>query len=136
MKKLLIVASALYFQAACVQAEVVVIGNPSITASLSKAEVKNLFLGKRKALPDGTKIAVVEQAPDSNVRSEFHTKFTKKTQAQLNSYWTRLVFTGKGKMPKEASDSKEIISMIASNPGLIGYVDSSEVSAGVVVLTK
>ncbi|WP_077339167.1 hypothetical protein [Pseudocolwellia agarivorans] len=136
MKKLLVLVGALYLQAAFVQAEVVVIGNPSIKATLSSAEVKNLFLGKRKALPDGTKIDVVELAKESPIREEFHSKFTKKTQAQLNSYWTRLVFTGKGKMPKEASDSKDLISMIASNPGLIGYIDSSEVTSDVVVLAK
>lgn len=136
MKKLIILASALYLQAAIVQAEVVVVGNPSIKATLSSAEVKNLFLGKRQALPDGTKIEVVELGTESPIREEFHSKFTKKTQAQLNSYWTRLVFTGKGKMPKEVSDSKELISMIASNPGLIGYVDSSEVTSDIVVLAK
>ncbi|MBU2924830.1 phosphate ABC transporter substrate-binding protein [Colwellia sp. 1_MG-2023] len=136
MKKLLILASALYLQAAFVQAEVVVIGNTSITSTLSASEVKNLFLGKRKSLPDGTKIAVIEQAKDSPVREAFHSKFTKKTQAQLSSYWTRLVFTGKGKMPEEVSNSEEIINMISTNPGLIGYIDSSEVTDGIVVLAK
>jgi len=136
MKKLIILASALYLQTAFVQAEVVVVGNPSVKTTLSSGEVKNLFLGKRQALPDGTKIEVVELNTESPIREEFHSKFTKKTQAQLNSYWTRLVFTGKGKMPKEVSDSKELISMIASNPGLIGYVDSSEVTSDIVVLAK
>lgn len=136
MKKLLVLISGLYFHAACVQADVVVVGNPSITEKLSAGEVKNLFLGKRKALPSGAKVSVIEQSESSSVRVEFHTKFTHKTQSQLNSYWARLVFTGKGKMPKEVSDSKEVIRLVSSNPGLIGYVDSSEVSSDVVILAK
>jgi len=136
MKKLFILATALCLQTAIAQAEVIVIGNPSVKTTLSQAEVKNLFLGKRLALPDGTKIEVVELAKDSSVREEFHSKFTKKTQSQLNSYWSRLIFTGKGKMPKEVSDSKELINMIASNPEIIGYIDSSEITTDVVVLAK
>ncbi len=136
MKKLLLLASIICFQSSLAQAEVVVIGHPSIATTLSASEVKNLFLGKRKTLPNGTDIETIELTSGNAAREEFHDKYSKKTQAQLNAYWARLVFTGNGKLPKEVSSSKELISMIASNPGIIGYVEESEVTPNVVILAK
>lgn len=136
MKKILILVSALCFQTAFVQAEVVVVGNPSLNATLTSAEVKNLFLGKRQSLPDGTPITIVERTAEAPLKSEFHSKYTNKSEAQLSAYWTRLVFTGKGKPPKEISNSDELINMISSNPNFIGYIDSTEVTDKVSVLSK
>ena len=47
----------------------------------------------------------------------------RKTLPQLNSYWSRLIFTGRGQPPFAVSGNSEVLEFIASNPNMIGYVD-------------
>lgn len=136
MKHIFKVLAACGFISLNANAEPVVVGHKSLQVSLSAAEVKNLFLSKRNALSSGQEIEIVEQGTDSPLRADFHNKYTNKTQAQLQSYRARLVFTGKGEVPKEVSNSEELISMISGDSRLIGYIDSSEITDGVAVLFK
>ena len=118
-------------------AEVVVVVNPgSGVSSLGKGEVKKLFLGKMKSLPGGPKAAVVEQAPGSPARDAFNTKVLKKNDKKLKAYWSKMIFSGKGKPPKQVANDAEVKALVSSTPGGIGYMDSSAVDDSVsVVLT-
>ncbi len=114
------------------QAEIVVIVNKSVTVESITSEVAtSIFLGKINTLPDGTKITPIDQNDNEKARIEFYTSVVKKDAAQLNAYWSRLIFTGKGQPPKKVADDAEVIALIASNPGLIGYVSASSVNNSV-----
>ncbi|QFI40334.1 phosphate ABC transporter substrate-binding protein [Moritella marina ATCC 15381] len=118
------------------QAGVVVIGNPSGPDALSKSQVSKLYLGKSKKLPNGSKASVLEQAKGSTVRDDFHGAITGKSDAQLQAYWSRLVFTGKGKPPKSLSSSALVKNSVASNINAIGYIDEADLDASVKVVFK
>jgi ABC-type phosphate transport system substrate-binding protein len=116
-------------------AGVAVIVNSKVTIdALTPEQASMLFLGKIDELPNGTKMVPIDQDKDSSVRSEFHNKVTKKNQNQLNAYWSRKVFTGKGTPPKEVMDDEEVVDLVKNNPNLIGYINSSEIPSGVKVL--
>lgn len=118
------------------QAGVVVVGNPSGPDALSKSEVSKLYLGKSKKLPNGSKASVVEQAKGSAIRAAFHDEITGKSDAQLQAYWSRLIFTGKGKPPKSLSSSASVKSSVAANINAIGYIDEADLDSTVKVVFR
>ncbi len=140
MKKILtktLLASAIALGAAAAQAEVAVIVNSSVgVADISADAAADIFLSKVSALPDGTKMVPIDQEDSQKAREEFYSKVVKKDAAQLNAYWSRLIFTGKGEPPKKVADNAEVVALVSANPNIIGYVDASAVTGGVKVLLK
>jgi hypothetical protein len=59
---------------------------------------------------------------------------SRKTPSQINSYWTTLIFTGKGKPPRELSTQQKLFDELAKNPGAITYLSSTQVNAEVKVV--
>jgi len=60
----------------------------------------------------------------------------KKSASQLKAYWSKLLFTGKGTPPKEIGSDAEMVSLVASNPNMIGFVDAAAVNDSVKVVTR
>ncbi|HQQ62290.1 MAG TPA: phosphate ABC transporter substrate-binding protein [Pseudomonadales bacterium] len=132
-----LVATAVSLAAAATQAEVAVIVNGSVAVSSISTDVAaDIFLSKMNALPDGTKMVPLDQEEGRKARDEFYSKVVKKDAAQLNAYWSRLIFTGKGEPPKKVADDAEVVALVAANPNMIGYVQASAVTPGVKVLLK
>jgi ABC-type phosphate transport system substrate-binding protein len=112
------------------QAEVVVVVSAKSTvAPLNKQQVSDIFLGKASAFPDGKPAVPLDQAEGATARDEFHGKVTGKSGAQLKSFWSKQVFSGKGTPPKEVAGSPDVKKLTAENPNVIGYVDKSVVDA-------
>ena len=121
-------AAALLF-ALPAMAEVVVVVNPKAAeASMTKDQVAQFFLGKSSAM------SPIDQPESAPVRAEFYKKVTDKDASQVKALWSKLVFTGKATMPKEAADSAAVKKMVASDPKAIGYIDKSAVDASVKVI--
>ncbi|VAW98894.1 hypothetical protein MNBD_GAMMA23-2140 [hydrothermal vent metagenome] len=124
---LLLISVAVFIPIAS-QADVVVIGNKSIRIdSITTKQAKKLWLGKLKKL-GGIKITVVDQTPSNPAFEIFYTSIVKKTPSQLKTYWAKVSFTGKAFPPKQLKDDAAIIKWVASNPGALGYVDSTAVN--------
>jgi len=117
------------------QAGVAVIGHSGNAAgNLTKHQVKDFYLGKVTAFNDGTPVAVID-LPDGNaVRDEFYSKVVGKKKAQVQAYWAKRIFTGKGTPPKSLDDAAAVKKWVAGKPGRLGYVDSSAVDDSVSVL--
>lgn len=118
------------------QAELVVIAHPSAGVnSLDQGAVKQLFLGKTRKLA-GQKVKLLDQVSGSAGREQFYTQVTGKSSAQLKSYWSRLIFTGKGKPPEVVGDSAAVKGRVAISAGAVGYVDAAQVDGSVKVLFR
>jgi len=117
-------------------AEVSIIVHPSVEASASAADVAKLFLGKSKSLPGGTKVIPINLESGNAVREEFNGTVLKKSDSQLKSYWSRLVFTGKAQPPKDVGSEADAIELVKNNPNMIGYVSSGAVVDGVKVIAS
>jgi ABC-type phosphate transport system substrate-binding protein len=110
-------------------AEVVVVVNPKAAeSSMTKDQVAQFFLGKSSAM------SPVDQPESAPIRAEFYKKVTDKDASQVKSLWSKLVFTGKATMPKEAADSAAVKKMVAGDPKAIGYIEKSAVDASVKVI--
>jgi ABC-type phosphate transport system substrate-binding protein len=113
---------------------VAVVSAKSPIRALSKSELENIFLGKASRFPDGTTAAPIDQAEGSSARSQFYDKIVGKSEAQMKSYWSKIIFTGRGQPPPTVSNDSEVKKRIAGNPAAIGYIDRSAVDGTVKVL--
>jgi ABC-type phosphate transport system substrate-binding protein len=110
-------------------AEVVVVVNPKAPeASMTKDQVAQFFLGKSSSMTP------VDQPESAPIRAEFYKKVTDKDASQVKSLWSKLVFTGKATMPKEAGDSAAVKKAVAADPKAIGYIEKSAVDGSVKVI--
>lgn len=127
-KRKALLALSMFFwgiqSASSASGELAIIVNASNQVSeISAEQVASIFLGKARRLPDGTKVIPIDQLEGEKPRDEFYSKIVQKSQSQLNSYWSRLIFTGKGQPPFAVTGDSEVLEFIASNPNMIGYVD-------------
>jgi ABC-type phosphate transport system substrate-binding protein len=110
-------------------AEVVVVVNPKAAeSSMTKDQVAQFFLGKSSSMTP------VDQPESAPIRAEFYKKVTDKDASQVKSLWSKLVFTGKATMPKEAGDSAAVKKAVAADPKAIGYIEKSAVDGSVKVI--
>ncbi|CAN7455447.1 phosphate ABC transporter substrate-binding protein [Aquipseudomonas alcaligenes] len=124
----LLIAAAGLSAATLASAEVAVIVNAGASASPSQSDVANIFLGKNKSLKG------VDQKDWNATKEKFYTVVTSKNEAQLKSYWSGLVFTGKGQpLPTVAGDA-DVVAKVAAEADAIGYVDKAAVTDKVKVL--
>ena len=104
---------------------VVVVSATSPVSKLDKEQVANLFLGKSSSYPDGSAAVPIEQTDATPAHDEFHKSITEKSASQLKSYWSKMIFSGKGTAPKEVASNAELLKLLAGNPAMIGYVDKT-----------
>jgi ABC-type phosphate transport system substrate-binding protein len=114
----------------------VIVSNSNSNGSIDKSTVSKIFLGKSKSFPDGSQAIPIDQDDSSPVRDAFNSSLLGKSASQLKSYWSRLIFTGKGTPPKQSGDDAGVKALVANNPNMIGYIDSSAVDASVKVVHK
>ena len=137
MKTKILAALALCFFSRICSAELVVIVNPkTVENAISLQDAANVFLGRKTVLGEGSRVAPVDQAEGSAARNLFYQRVADKNPGQMKAYWATVIFTGRGTPPAATNDSVEVRSVVANTPGMIGYIDSTEVDDTVkVVLT-
>lgn len=116
---------------------VVVVSAKSALTALTAEQTAQIFLGKVSVFPGGEPSIPVDQPEGAPVRNEFYEKLTNKTPKQVLAYRANMVFSGKGRAPKELSSSQEVKKIVADNPNVVGYMEKSSVDNSVrVVLTQ
>ncbi len=113
---------------------VVVVNARNPITKMSADEVQQLFMGQSEFFPTGSPALAVDQTENSPVRGEFDSKVLGKTATQLHAYWSKMVFTGKGKPLKELPTSKDVVDFLGKNPNAIGYMEKSAVDSTVKVV--
>jgi ABC-type phosphate transport system substrate-binding protein len=121
---------------AAAQDVVAVVSARSPVTSLSQAQVADIFLGKTSRFPDGTQAVPIDLIEDSPARERFYAQFAGKSPAQVKAHWSKIIFTGRGQPPRQASTGPEAKKLIADNPNAIGYIDQSLVDNSVRVLAS
>lgn len=123
-------AAALWASASRAEIVVIVAANSPV-ASLSQAQVSDIFLSRNANFPGGAQAVPLDQAEGSPIRLEFYSKTAGKTPELLKAYWSKMIFTGQGEPPREVADSEKIKKLVANNPHYIGYIDKSAVDSSV-----
>ncbi|MDD5373680.1 MAG: hypothetical protein PHO62_09690 [Sulfurimonas sp.] len=104
-------------------AQIVVVTNKnSQLNSIPKEIVQYLYLAKIDKI-DKLKIEPV-LSDDKNLHNEFCNHILSKSESQYNSYWARLVFTGRKSISKRL-DWQELVKKL-QNPNTIAYIDRKD----------
>ncbi len=125
----------LFFSQEVWAGQLAVIVHPDNTNQLSKAEISRIYLGKTKFFPNGSKAEPINQSVKSELKMIFDKSVLEKSASQINAYWARLLFTGKGKPPRTFNSDQAIINYVANNENAIGYINSDSVDLKVKVIT-
>lgn len=105
-----------------IRADLAVIANiDSGLSAMTKQEVEEIFMGRTRILSNGDIVLPLDQ---SELRSDFYLKLTNRPIAQINSYWSIILFSGQASKPMQLSDDQTVIKTVSKNKGAIGYIDS------------
>ncbi|VUD42352.1 hypothetical protein TDB9533_00674 [Thalassocella blandensis] len=132
--KLWIALLLLFMSIQGAHAEISVIVHKSNADSISAQDIEKIFLGKQSNFPGGHDAVPVNLKEGNAAREGFDSQMLKKNSRQVKAYWSRLVFTGKGTPPKEVERETHMLELVASNPSMIGYIDSRHVTPDVKVI--
>lgn len=112
---------------------VAVVSAKSAISVLDKTQLTDIFLGRITHFPNGATATPIDQE-GSRIREQFYIKLADQSPAQIKAYWSKIIFTGRGRPPQAVPDSVEMKKVLAANPGAIGYMDSRDVDTSLRVL--
>lgn len=115
-------------------ADVSVIVNKSNTSEINIEDIKRIFLGKAQQFPNGEEAVPINLEMSVPSRVDFDQSVLGRSTSQVTSYWSKLVFTGKGTPPKEISSETDVIELVKNNQNIIAYIDSAKVTGDVRVI--
>lgn len=123
-KSLALLLTLLSLLAVTLQAQAItVISNASVDRSeLELKDVRAIFTMKKRLWSDGQPIQVYVLSPEQSSHREFCKNVLGVFPRQLQSIWHRLVYSGTGQAPIELSSEQEMIDVISSTKGAIGYI--------------
>lgn len=108
---------------------VVVVAQDSPLKSLTRTEVRQLFLSNRS----GDAVAV-ESSPN-RLHERFYDTIAGKTTAQLRAYRARQIFSGRGKPPRQVS-SEALEAYLQAHPDAVSYIDDAQLSSSLRIVYR
>lgn len=108
----------------------IVVANPSVkTSEIGADELKQVFLGAKSSLSDGSAVEPV-LSQGGPTHEAFLKAHVGKTDPALRNHFKSLVFTGKGSMPKSFASDADIVAYVAKTKGAVGYVSAGAALGG------
>jgi hypothetical protein len=106
----------------------VLIGHSSLQKT-DLATLQRLYTGRVVSL--NKQAATPLNLPAGNpIRQQFITTVLGQNEEQYSGYWLVRRYVGKGAPPEEVATPEEIIRIVGSTPGAVGYIPSSKAPAG------
>ena len=99
----------------------VVVNGEVAAASLSKDALKDILLGKTTYWPGGQAVIIVVLTDKTDAALQ---DVTGMSASQFKTHWQRLVFSGRGQLPKQMSTEDELITKVIATKGAIALVPS------------
>ncbi len=132
MTKLILAIFAVFVvvSTACADDFALIVNQANPESSLSQAEAKSIFLGKKTSWPSGVAVLPVLQE-GSPVHQGFTKAIVGKSPRQFSNYWKKALFTGTGITPRSLNGDSEVMAFVAANEGAIGYVSAAAVDDSV-----
>ncbi|MFK7995086.1 MAG: hypothetical protein AB8B87_13160 [Granulosicoccus sp.] len=101
--------------------------------SIDDEELRRLFTGKSRRLPNGARAALASYAPES---SFFNKRILGLSDARVAALWSRLRFSGRTPPPRIFNNTKALVDYVASTPNAIAYMPASVARVGVRVISN
>jgi ABC-type phosphate transport system substrate-binding protein len=104
-------------------------------ASVTRAELSQLFLKRRTSWGAGKPVRPVDQVDRSPMRRTFSQAVHGKPTESIKSFWQQQIFSGRAVPPPEKGTDDEVLAFVRGTPGAVGYVSRSAAVSGVKVVT-
>lgn len=127
----LVLALALALPAAARADLYLIVSSTSTVKSLQPREAVDLYMGRARALPGGEFATPLDLPRDSAGRAAFYQALTGQGLAQINSYWSRLLFSGQVSPPRVVAGDAEMIESVKASPRAVGYLRQEPQDPGV-----
>ncbi|MDH5784869.1 MAG: hypothetical protein OEZ16_04575 [Chromatiales bacterium] len=111
----------------------VVVPIKSPIQELTTHEVANIFLSKTTRSDEGLRIKTLE-LNSKEYKALFYGKISGKSLSQLKSYWSTIIFTGKGMPPKSFDNTSGLILELKQNDLAITYLPYDQVDTSMRVV--
>ena len=99
-------------------------------SAIARDELSRLFLKKSTRWARGGPVTLVDQSTTSPIRNAFTKGVHKREVGSIQSYWQRMIFSGRGVPPAEKRSDADVLAFVASTPGAIGYVAATTATTG------
>ncbi|MBX2836833.1 MAG: hypothetical protein KTR35_08255 [Gammaproteobacteria bacterium] len=101
--------------------------------SINDEELRRLFLGKSRRLPNGARAALAAYAPES---SFFNSRVLGRSDAEVSAIWSRLRFSGRTPPPRIYETADAVLAYVRATANALAYIPASAGFNGVRVITN
>lgn len=112
----------------------VLIAHPGVP-KVDAATVARLYTGRAVEVA-GQPVVVANAAPGSALRQRFLAVYLQQDEDKYRAYWTVRRHVGKGVPPPDLPNAATTIDWVQSTPGAVGYVDATDLRAGLNVVAR
>ena len=123
-----LVLSGMLAHSASADEPLVLIGHGSLQKT-DLATLQRLYTGRIVSLNEQP-ATPLNLPPGSPMRQQFLKTILGQSEEQYSGYWLVRRYVGKGAPPQEVASPEEVIRIIATTPGAIGYVPTAKAPAG------
>lgn len=102
---------------------VVVVSTDSPVTEIPRLHLADLYLGRTTRFPNGEPAEPIDQGTTSAARADFYQRYLGRSLAEIKAHWSRLIFTGRGRPPRDVASGEDVRRLVAENPGTIGYIE-------------
>lgn len=102
---------------------VVVVSADNPVKEISRLHLADIYLGRASRFPDDRPAVPIDQAPDSPVRERFYKTYLGRSLAEIKAHWSKIIFTGRGRPPKDVPTSADVKEAVAGDPKALGYIE-------------
>jgi hypothetical protein len=118
-------------------AELVLITHPdSTTERLTRTDAIHIYMGRLRRFPDGSPAHPLDMPADSREKAEFYRLLLNKDLADIDSYWSRLVYSGNTRPPASVKSQEDMVERVAGRRDTLGYVERARVNRRVRILLE
>lgn len=111
----------------------IVIANPSLPVEvLDRETLLHIYEGKISRV-EGTAIVLTTHRSEA-IHAAFVETYLGRTPQQVRNYWRKMVFSGRGRLPRSFATEAEVVRFVADTRGAIGYIARSTPHDGVKVV--
>ena len=111
----------------------IIVSNKSNISSISTSKLKQAYLGKLVSA-SGRTLQPVEYASSNPLQKAFTQSIIRLNTSLLMQYRSRLIFSGKGRLPRKVGSQSAMLSVVARSPSAIGFVSKKPSTSAVKVI--
>jgi len=100
----------------------VVVPAASAVKTMTQKEVVDIYMGRTRAFAGGEFALPFDLPREHPGRAAFYQALTGMGPAQINSYWSRLMFSGQVMPPQPLPGEAAMADVVKRNPSAIGYL--------------